>query len=323
MKIKFKNIIIALTVSAFTIGCSNGESKKITATDSVDSINQNKEIIQNDSAILSTDENYKTDNLKTESGNPEVETKQPIEKPNSQKSIVEDKTSTKETVSKSEIAKIDHTAFDKLLNKYVSTKGVVNYAALVKEKAALQSYIVFLSKVDASKLTKNEATAYWINAYNANTLDQIVRNYPTSSILKIEGGKAFDKILPYKFNGEALSLNDIEKKKLLGGSLFDARVHFAVNCAAVSCPTLLNKIYTEDNVQAQLTANTKAALSNPTFNKITASNASLSKLFDWYKADFVKAEGSVVNFVNKYSSTNISSNTKIDYLEYNWDLNGK
>jgi hypothetical protein len=222
-----------------------------------------------------------------------------------------------------EITKVNHATFNSLLVKYVNIKGLVNYAGLSKEKSTLQNYLVGLAKVDASKLTKNEATAYWINAYNAATLDQIIRNYPTTSILKIAGGKVFDNLLPYKFNGESLSLNDIEKKKLLGGSLFDARVHFAVNCAAVSCPTLLNKAYTEENVQSLLTANTKAALTNPAFNKISTLNASISKLFDWYKTDFVKAEGSVINFINKYSSIKLSANAKIDYLEYNWDLNGK
>jgi hypothetical protein len=320
MKMNFKNIIAAAIISVFTISCGNGEPKENTSSDSSNT-NQNKITVENDSVVLSTDENFKTDNLETESGNPEVKTKQPVEK----STVVKQnpKPIIAENTAENEVAKIDHSAFANLLGKYVSSKGMVNYAGLVKEKAALQSYLSMISKVNASKLSKNEATAYWINAYNASTLDQIVRNYPTTSILKIAGGKAFDNTLPYKFNGEALSLNDIEKKKLLGGSLFDARVHFAVNCAAVSCPTLINKIYTEDNVQAQLTANTKAALANPAFNKISASSASISKLFDWYKADFVKAEGSVVNFINKYAATNISSNTKIDYLEYNWDLNGK
>jgi hypothetical protein len=109
----------------------------------------------------------------------------------------------------------------------------------------------------------------------------------------------------------------------LGNDLFDARIHFAVNCAAVSCPSLINKAYTADNVQALLTQNTKAALSNPTFNKISTAKSSISMLFNWYKADFDKAEGNVINFINKYSSTKVNSNTKIDYLEYNWNLNGK
>ncbi len=222
-----------------------------------------------------------------------------------------------------DVASVNHSSFDKLLKKNVSDNGKVDYASFVKDKAALEDYITSLTKINPAKFSKNEQTAYWINAYNASVIDKVVRNYPTKSILKIAGGKAFDETLPYKFNGESLSLNDIEKKKLMGSDLFDGRIHFAVNCAAVSCPTLQNQAYTATNIQSLLTSNTKAALTNPAFNKLSADKASLSKLFDWYKADFVKAEGSVENFINKYTATKISKNTKIDYLEYNWDLNSK
>ncbi|WP_017258224.1 DUF547 domain-containing protein [Pedobacter arcticus] len=218
---------------------------------------------------------------------------------------------------------VNHTAFDKLLQANVSNKGSVDYKAFVKDKTALENYIVSLTKVDARKLSKNEAIAFWINAYNALTIDQIVRNYPVASITKIAGGKVWDQPLPFKFQGKTLTLNDIEKKILLSGDLFDGRIHFAVNCAALSCPTLSNKAFTGANVQEMLTKNTKATLANPDFNRITEKNASISKLFDWYKADFVKAEGSVVKFINRYSTTKISNQTKITYLDYNWSLNGK
>ncbi len=228
-----------------------------------------------------------------------------------------------ETAENNAAVTVNHAAFDKLLKVNVSDKGTVDYKAFVKDKATLESYIVSLTKINSSKLSKNEQTAFWINAYNALTIDQIVRNYPVASITKIAGGKVWDQPLPFKFEGKTLTLNDIEKKILLGGDLFDGRIHFAVNCAALSCPTLSNKAFTGGNVEEMLTKNTKAALSNPTFNKITEKTASISKLFDWYKADFVKAEGSVVKFINKYSTTKISDKTKISYLDYNWSLNGK
>lgn len=242
---------------------------------------------------------------------------------NQVKSAETTQASTSKENTKEDMASVNHSSFDKLLKKNVNEKGRVDYAAFVKDNAALEDYIMTLTKVDPSKLTKNEQTAYWINAYNASVVDKIVRNYPTKSILKIDGGKAFDTTLPNKFNGESLSLNDIEKKKLMGSDLADGRIHFAVNCAAVSCPTLQNQAYTAANIQSLLTSNTKAGLNNPAFNKISADKASLSKLFDWYKADFIKAEGSVENFVNKYSNTKIDKNTKITFLEYNWDLNSK
>lgn len=233
------------------------------------------------------------------------------------------KTEKSKPIESAAIVSVNHSAFDKLLKANVSDKGVVNYAAFVKSKTDLQGYLKSLTKVDVSSLSKNEKLAFWINAYNAATIDQIVRNHPVTSILKISNGKVWDQSLSYKFENKVLTLNDIEKKILLGNDLFDARVHFAVNCAALSCPTLANTAFTASNVQNMLTAQTKAALSNPNFNKINSSKSSISKLFDWYKADFIKAEGSVANFINKYSSTKINNNTKIDYLEYNWDLNGK
>ncbi len=237
--------------------------------------------------------------------------------------ITQESTPTEKTNNTEVATVVDHSVFDKLLQASVTSKGDVNYSAFAKNKATLKSYIVSLTKVNTSKLSKNEKTAFWINAYNALTIDQIIEHYPVSSITKIDGGKVWDQPLPYKFEGKTLTLNDIEKKILLGAELFDARVHFAVNCAAVSCPTLSNQAFTGANVQEMLTKNTKSALANPSFNKISAKSAAISKLFDWYKADFVKAEGSIVKFINKYSSTKISDQTKITYLDYNWSLNGK
>ena len=236
---------------------------------------------------------------------------------------VENNTSKVESKAVEIAPTVNHAAFNQLLQKHVSASGMVNYVGFNKDKAKLQDYIKSLTSVNTSSLSQNEQLAFWINAYNALTIDQILRNYPLKSIQNIAGGKVWDQNLPYQFGGKTITLNTIEKKTLLGSNLFDARVHFAVNCAAVSCPTLINKAYTADNVQALLTQNTKAALANPAFNKITTAKASISSLFNWYKADFEKAEGSVVNFINKYSTTKINSNTKIDYLDYNWNLNGK
>lgn len=235
-----------------------------------------------------------------------------------QKAVQTDNTDIIETA-----ASVDHSAFDKLLQANVSDEGSVNYKGFVKDKAALESYITGLTKTNTAKLSKNEKTAFWINAYNALTIDQIVRNHPVASITKIAGGKVWDQALPFKFEGNTFTLNDIEKKTLLGGELADARIHFAVNCAAISCPTLSNHAFTGANVQEMLTKNTKAALANPAFNKISEKSAAISKLFDWYKADFVKSEGSVVKFINKYAATKITDSTKITYLDYNWSLNIK
>ncbi len=312
---KLNYIITALTFILFTVSCSANSNQN----DSKDSKEENTISSKSEEIDSPIEEETVINPAKVDEVIKPSETKGMIN-PSKEKEIIN---STKNEVKTSESLSVNHSSFDQLLKTYVSDKGLVNYAGFSKSKAKLDTYINSLTKINTSSLTKNEQLAYWINAYNALTIDQILRNYPLKSILSIAGGKVWDQALPYKFNGKTLTLNDIEKKILLGGNLFDARIHFAVNCAAVSCPTLKNQAYTAENVQGLLTSNTKAALNNPAFNKISTDKSSLSNLFDWYKADFVKSEGSVVNFVNKYSSTKINNNTKIDYLDYNWNLNGK
>ncbi|WP_026902643.1 DUF547 domain-containing protein [Pedobacter glucosidilyticus] len=219
-------------------------------------------------------------------------------------------------------SKPNHAVLNKLLNTYVNSAGIVNYKAFMKDKLTLQQYLKSLVNVKVSTLSKDEQLAFWINIYNAATIDQILRNYPVKSIMDISGGKVWDQKLPYTFAGKSYTLNEIEKVKLIE-ELNDARVHFAVNCAAVSCPKLLNKAYTADNVQSLLNANTSAFLNNTEFNKLSPSKAQLSNIFNWYKADFAKAEGSVAAFINKYAKVKIKENTPLSYINYNWSLNDK
>ncbi len=214
-----------------------------------------------------------------------------------------------------------HQNFDFLLKKYVSKNGTVNYKDFLKDKSKFKVYLNLLSKINVSNLPLNQQMAFWINAYNASTIDLILSNYPLKSIKNIYGGKVWDMPLQYQFEGKTTTLNDIENKKLLQ-NFNDARIHFAINCAAKSCPKLSNKAFTALNLEKTLTANTQDFINNTNQNKFSDSKVLLSQIFNWFKPDFVKAEGSVNAFVNKYSNQKILQKHKIDFLEYNWDLNG-
>ena len=157
--------------------------------------------------------------------------------------------------------------------------------------------------------------AFWINAYNAFTVKLIVDNYPVASITKLDGGKPWDRKW-IKIGDKTYSLNNIEND-ILRPQFKDARIHFAVNCAAQSCPPLLNKAWTADNLESNFEKQAKAFVNNPKFNTISAKNVKVSKIFDWYKADF----GNLIDFLNKYASTNINGNAKVEYVEYDWALN--
>lgn len=212
---------------------------------------------------------------------------------------------------------ISHQAFNNLLQKYVSNDGKVNYKGLKNDKAALETYITTLAKqIPNNTWSKNAALAYWINAYNAFTLKLIVDNYPVKSITNLSGGKPWD-VKNIELAGKKYSLNNIEND-IIRPTYKDARIHFAVNCAAVSCPPLSNTAFTEANINDLLNTRTKNFI-NSSANTITASKIRISKIFDWYKADFED----VPAFINKYSTIKTITNTGIEFNEYNWNLNEK
>ena len=214
-------------------------------------------------------------------------------------------------------ANISHQAFNNLLQKYVSNDGKVNYKGLKNDKTALETYLTILAKkIPDNTWNKNAALAYWINAYNAFTLKLIVDNYPLKSITNLSGGKPWD-VKNIELAGKKYSLNNIEND-IIRPTYKDARIHFAVNCAAVSCPPLSNIAFTEANINGLLNTRTKLFI-NSSANTITASKIKISKIFDWYKADFED----VPAFINKYSTIKTITNTGIEFNDYNWNLNEK
>ena len=208
-----------------------------------------------------------------------------------------------------------HEAFNEMLQKFVSTSGTVNYAGWKKSESDLDKYLTSLAvAIPTSTTPKNEGLAYWINAYNAFTIKLILKNYPVARITDLNGGKPWD-VQWITLAGKKYSLNDIENK-VIRPTFKEPRIHFAVNCAAKSCPPLANKAFTAANLNSMLEQRTKAFI-NSNLNTITASKISLSKIFDWYKEDF----GNVISFVNKYATTKVNANATIAYNDYNWALN--
>lgn len=214
--------------------------------------------------------------------------------------------------------KPSHSAFNTLLNKYVTSSGTVNYAGFKSQKSTLDNYLNDLAENPVqSSWSKNEKMAYWINLYNAATIKLILDNYPTSSIKNINGGKPWDKRW-IKSGSKTYTLNEIENS-ILRPQFNDARIHFAVNCAAISCPRLMNKAFTASNLNSLLDENARWFINNTTFNSLSAKKVEISKIFDWYAADF----GNIIDYLNKYATTEIKSNAKVTYKAYDWDLNGK
>ena len=211
---------------------------------------------------------------------------------------------------------VDHSAWDKLLKKYVADNGDVNYKDFKTEVKLLHAYIDYLAtKTPSEDWNKQEKLAYFINVYNANTIKLILDHYPIKSIKDIKNPWS-KRII--RIGEEKYSLSEIENKILR--KMNEPRIHFAINCASKSCPKLLNIAFTSENIEALLDKATKEFISNPEKNKTSEHGVQLSKIFQWYKSDFT-TNGNLIDYINQYSKLKIQQDAKITYLEYNWNLN--
>lgn len=230
--------------------------------------------------------------------------------------VAEPKPASKKEEVKAEPKAFSHAAWNTLAQKYISSAGKVNYKGFKADIVAFDTYLKSLADNPVqSSWSRDKKMAYWINAYNAFTIKLIVDNYPVKSITDLEGGKPWDKKW-IKLGDKIYSLNNIEHD-ILRPTYKDARIHFAVNCAAKSCPPVWNKAWTADNLNGQLERSAKAFINNTKYNAVSSRKVSISKIFEWYAVDF----GNIVDYLNKYANTKVAGGTTVTYQEYNWALN--
>ncbi|MUP44734.1 DUF547 domain-containing protein [Gramella sp. BOM4] len=210
---------------------------------------------------------------------------------------------------------LDHSAWDELLKQHVREDGMVDYKGFQKDREKLNAYLKMLSAQNPNENWSNaELLAYYINLYNAYTVDLILRNYPLKSVKDIDGPwtKEFIPVGDTKISLGALE-NSILRK------MNEPRIHFAINCASISCPKLLSEAFTAEKLEQQLEKATREFI-NSEKNQISENSVRLSSIFDWYKNDFI-GNGSLIDYVNQYSNQKIAPDAKISFKEYNWDLN--
>lgn len=214
------------------------------------------------------------------------------------------------------IKEFDHKVWNDLLQKHVSSEGNVNYKGFIADSENFEAYLNSLSdNTPQDSWTKTAKLAYWINAYNAFTVKLIIDKYPVKSIKDISS--PWDNRF-IKLGNEVYTLNDIEHKILR--KMNEPRIHFAIVCASYSCPKLQNTAFEASTLEEQLTITTKEFLSDPARNNLSKNSIKLSKIFKWFASDF-KQNGSLIDFLNKYSEITISQNAKKSFKDYDWNLN--
>jgi hypothetical protein len=226
----------------------------------------------------------------------------------------------------------DYYKFDRLLKIYVDDQGLVDYNALAKD-TRFQDTIESLNSVNTEEMTPDGQLAFWINAYNAVTLDKVIQWKPQKSAREtlIPGVWTSTKFFTSREHlvaGKQLSQDDIEHN-ILRKQLNDPRIHFAIVCASSSCPQLARFAFTEKNVQRQLEAVTRKYINSERGVRIDHAENTLylSKIFDWFASDFMNKSGSVLAFIKPYLDAEAMSflerKPKISYIHYNWALNAK
>lgn len=239
----------------------------------------------------------------------------------------------------------DHHAWDEILQLYVvvtdnAAVTTVNYAGLLDQQAELDLYLAQLAAVSLAEFERwpqAAQLAFLLNAYNAWTIKLVLSDYPEIESIKDLGSwfntpweKQFIPLLE-----ASRSLDDIEHGLIRGSGRYrDPRIHFAVNCASIGCPSLRAEAYTTEHLDAQLEEQTRLFLSDRSRNRLRGSILSISPLFKWYREDFEQGNSdfkSLESFFATYApalglqDTDIKNlqagRIRIEYLSYDWRLN--
>ena len=231
-----------------------------------------------------------------------------------------------------------HAKFDQLLGTHTSQKDGqtwVDYVGLkTRSRAELQSYLRSLSNISSEQyktFSADQRLAFLINAYNAFTLEWILIHHPVKSI-KDTGSllsSPWKKEFPgYKLLGGKFTLDSIEHDRIRK-EFKEPRIHFAVNCASIGCPSLSPRAYTGSGLQAELAGAEAAFFRNKGKFVVINKKAYLSSILDWYGEDFEAVHGSVEAYVLErakfygVAGDLPARDIEIDFLDYDWNLNGK
>jgi hypothetical protein len=223
-------------------------------------------------------------------------------------------------------ATADATAgWDALLRTFVTPDGGFRYKALAADTdamAKLQAFTAQVATADTSKLSREEALAFYINAYNATTIAEVLRLWPVTSVLKKDG--FFDKT-KHLIAGESLTLNDLETTRIRA-PFKEPRIHFLVNCASASCPFLVGEAINGANLETLLERQATEYVTRTTLFK-GKKGLEISSIFDWYKEDFGGPEG-VRTFIAAHVAPEqrafvANAATKIGFFSYDWNTNAR
>lgn len=242
----------------------------------------------------------------------------------------------------SEPTPFDFGPLDRMLGRFVDSRGWVDYTGIKAEPADLRTTLTRLREASpeshpAMFPEREDRLAYWINAYNALVIAGVVNAYPATSVMNIHPQPGFFKVF-HVVGGKSRSLDDIEHK-IIRKEFGDPRIHAALNCAAASCPRLRPEVFLPDRLDEQLDDAVREFIRNPQHVRVDRSSGTLvlSKILDWFGSDFTdwyKRTYGVENVrITDYLNIHLAEEDgaylrsrpriPIRYLQYDWTLNDR
>ncbi len=229
---------------------------------------------------------------------------------------------------------VDHSQWQTLLDRYLDTahqSGInrFNYAAVSADDIKLlDQYLAYLQNLDPRKLNRAQQFAYWVNLYNAKTIELVTRAVQTRGITTIRQIRSNYlwpgpwRMKTLEVAGKDLSLDNIEHG-ILRPIWKDHRIHYAVNCASIGCPNLLPTAFTALNSEGLLAIAEKDFLSHPRAATVNGNKLVLSKLFSWYGSDFAADTEKLVGYVGQFVNLEMAVGEYDVSYYYDWKLNSQ
>jgi hypothetical protein len=231
-------------------------------------------------------------------------------------------------------ATIDHSPWDRLLAAYVvrGRDGIARFAygrVTEADRATLDAYIGGLAATPISRYARPQQRAYWINLYNALTVQVVLDHYPVASIMDIDISPGLFAKGPWdrkllEIEGEPVSLNDIEHR-ILRPIWKDPRLHYALNCASLGCPDLMQKAYTAALAETLLDIAAHAYVNHPRGVRIDGDRLTVSSIYAWFQEDFGGSDKTIIAHLERYAAPPLAAklaafDTIADH-DYDWSLN--
>ena len=235
--------------------------------------------------------------------------------------------------------KVNHRVWDELLKRYIFTRQEINLFAYDSVTAAdknnLENYIKYLQTIKVTTLERPQQFAYWINLYNATVIQVVLNNYPVASIQDIDATLLSNGPWRQKrvnVEGIGLSLDNIEHQ-ILRPIFKDSRIHYAVNCASISCPNLQTVAYTHTNLETLLDFGAKQYINHLRGVWLNNGKLIISSIFDWYAEDFGDNDRQIIDHLMRFAATDLRADLRnhmrihmnggsaIDKFRYDWALN--